>query len=71
MKILKTFKQLKDMGYDLSECIDLIMKDSAEYIKVSLLKWPKRVIEYEANNNSSFIRSVLAQSGVFMTDIDK
>ena len=47
------------MGYDLSECIDFILPDVEEYVKIRLLKWDKRMLEIEKENPSSFIRAML------------
>ena len=61
---------MREIGYDLSESIDLILEDSAEHIKVDLLKWPRRIIELEAKNNDAFMRSMLLHGAEFMEDFD-
>ena len=71
MKILKTFSQLREMGYDLSKCIDFIMEDSSEYIKISLLRWPRNVIEFEAENEDVFLREMMAQHAQFLPDLEQ
>lgn len=46
-KLLMCFTELKNLGYDLSQCIDFILNEQEEYIKFSILKWDRRVVKLE------------------------
>ena len=58
-KLLHCFEDLKHAGFDQSQCIDLILGDTSEYCKVSILKWDKRVVLLEREQPSLFLRSML------------
>ena len=58
-KLLHCFEDLKLAGFDQSQCIDLILGDTSEYCKVSILKWDKRVVLLERQQPSLFLRSML------------
>ena len=42
------------------------MVDTADYIKFTILKWDKRIVNLERHEPSSFIRAMLANQGAFM-----
>lgn len=65
-KLLNCFDTLKLAGYDQSQCIDLILDDTAEYCKVSILKWDRRVVGLERAQPSVFLRSMLQLNAQFM-----
>ena len=46
-KLLECFVTLKKAGFDLSQNIDWILDDTAEYVKFSILKWNRRIIAQE------------------------
>lgn len=58
-KLIMCFVELKEHGIDLSECIDMILEDTAEYIKFSILKWDRRVVKLEKEDPNPFIRDML------------
>lgn len=59
-KLLDCFMSLKEAGFDLSQNIDMILDDTAEYVKFSILKWNRRVIKIEKDDPSAFMRAMLA-----------
>ena len=48
----------------------MILDETADYAKVSILKWDKRVVNLEKKENSSFLRAMLAMNAKFMERFD-
>ena len=44
----------------------MILDETADYAKVSILKWDKRVVNLEKEENSPFLRAMLAMNAKFM-----
>ena len=65
-KLLHCFEDMRLAGFDQSQCIDMILDDTAEYCKVSILKWDRRVVGVERNQPSVFLRSMLSLNAQFM-----
>ena len=70
-KLLKCFTELRKAGHDLSQCIDWILEDTAEHIKIKVLKWDRKLVEAERLEPNSFMRSILAhEEAKFMQKFD-
>lgn len=69
-KLFQCFIDLREAGYDLSQCIDAILEEISDYVKTGILKWPKHAIYYEQEENNSYVRSVLGRNGRFMTEFE-
>ena len=48
----------------------MILDETADYAKVSILKWDKRVVNLEKKENSPFLRAMLAMNAKFMERFD-
>ena len=46
-KLFESFLELYDHGIDLSTSIHAILEELSDYVKVSVLKWPKDIVEME------------------------
>ena len=69
-KLLHAFIDLRDEGYDLSQRIDWILEDQADYIKFRLLWWNRKIVELEKEDQNAFVRHMLAERADFMEKMD-
>ena len=65
-KIFETFIELQDRGVDLSQSINVILDDLSEYVKKSVLKWNREIVDMEQKNPDPFVRHMLSKNAEFM-----
>ena len=69
-KILEMFIDLQSHGFDLSQSIDAILVDLADYVKISVLEWPKRIVDQEKIQEDKTIRLMMISNAEFMDDMN-
>jgi len=69
-KLITCFMDLKRAGFDLPQCIDMILEDTAEYCKFTILKWDRRIVAIEKSEPSVFLRFMFVRNAKFTECLD-
>ena len=54
----------------MSQSIDAILVDLADYVKISVLEWPKRIVDQEKNQEDKTVRLMMISNAEFMDDMN-